>query len=129
MVKNTNPGAIYVNLEFKQGLAPSEMLFSKTVSTGWNLLGVTTESNPFGTIGSNASMSVDFTEISNGSSNLRNKINTSFRSTSGNATVANPQIGESYAVFLSATGTYGGSQNPYSLSRDSLSITADSSLS
>lgn len=86
------------------------MLFQKTLSAGWNFVGISTDITPFGGIGSNASMSVDFTRTTGGV-NLTNGINSSFSTTTGNANIAQPELGEAYAVFSQSSGIYGGSQN------------------
>lgn len=86
------------------------MLFQKTLSAGWNFVGVTTEATPFASIGSNATMSVDFTRTSGGS-NLTNAVNSSFSTTTGNANIVNPELGEAYAVFMQSSGVYGGNQD------------------
>lgn len=61
MVLNANTGSVTVSLTYKSDLTPSQMLFSKNLSAGWNLLGITSITNPFSTIGNNPTMSVDFT--------------------------------------------------------------------
>ena len=100
-----------MGLDYATNLAPSDMLFQKTLSAGWNFVGISTETSPFTNIGSNAAMSVDFTRTAGGS-NLTNAVNSSFSTTSGNANIAQPELGEAYAVFAQSSGVYGGSQDP-----------------
>jgi len=61
LVQNTNTGAVTVTLDYKTNLTPSEMLFQKSLSAGWNFLGISSTTSPFASIGSTPTMSVDFT--------------------------------------------------------------------
>ncbi len=97
------------------------MLFQKTLSAGWNFVGISTDITPFGGIGSNASMSVDFTRTTGGV-NLTNGINSSFSTTTGNANIAQPELGEAYAVFSQSSGIYGGSQDQVYTTTGSVNI-------
>lgn len=114
VVNNTNTGSVQVGLDYATNLAPAEMLFQKVLSAGWNMLGITSITNPFTTMGTNATMSVDFTRTSGGS-NLTNGVNSTFSTTSGEANIANPELGEAYAVFAQSSGVYGGNQDPADL--------------
>ncbi|MFA5917643.1 MAG: hypothetical protein WC850_05420 [Candidatus Gracilibacteria bacterium] len=112
MVYNSTQYAIFANLNYKGGVTPGESLFSKTLNAGWNLLGVTSQYIPFSTIGQNATMGVDFTYSKangNGAYNIVSDYNTYI----GNSYIANiaTTLGESYGIFMSQSGVYGGNQS------------------
>jgi hypothetical protein len=107
LVYNSNAGEIQTYLTYSTGLTPVQKIFQKSLSSGWNVLGVTTTTSPYSTIGSTATSSVDFTD---GTTNLYNVSTTGFLTTNWNASVANVQLWEAYWVFMSANWIYGGSQ-------------------
>jgi len=109
-VNNSNAWNITMNLIYKTDVNPLETLFQRTLNLWRNILWITTITNPFTNIGSNAVMSVDFTK--NGVSNLLNWINTSFTLNNVSSNVGVPELWEAYGLFVSATSTiYGGIQN------------------
>jgi hypothetical protein len=110
MVKNTNAWDISTNLVFSNSLTPADTLFTKNLTQWWNLVWVTTTTNPLWSIGNNATMSVDFTRTS-GWVNNTNSIAQSFSSTSWNANLANPELWEAYAVYMTSAWSYAWNQD------------------
>lgn len=55
-------------------------------------------------------------------------MNGSFSSTTGNASVVNPQLGESYAVFIQTGALYAGSQNPADETAPTLVLKGDNPM-
>ena len=56
MVNNLNTADTQVSLSYKTNLSPMELLFQKSLFAGWNIVGITNTSNPFGSIGSSITM-------------------------------------------------------------------------
>lgn len=50
MVNNANTTNSQVELTYKDNLSPMEMIFQKSLHAGWNILGITTTSNPFSSL-------------------------------------------------------------------------------
>ncbi len=105
LINNINLDDSSIRLSYKTWLSPMDMIFQKSLHAGWNLIWITTLINPFSTIGTNASMSVDFTTTSDASTNKLNGVTQSFYP-SMTAILPWFQNHESYGVFLSASGLY-----------------------
>ena len=97
LVNNSNNTNKLITLMYKTWVTPAESMLQKTLHLWWNLLWITTVNNPFSHI-SWANMSVDFTN--NGTSNLRNKVNTNYTWNSTSSNINNPQLWEAYWIFV-----------------------------
>lgn len=127
VVNNSNTWNVVMNLIYKINVSPMEVLFQKTLNLGWNLVWISTISNPFASIWSNAVISVDFTK--NYYSNLLNKVNTSFTVNNGWYSIASPEYWEAYGLFsLASWVLYGWSQDTNSDSSRNVTLYNDSSL-
>lgn len=110
VVNNSTTGDVIISLIYRTNVNPIETLFQKTLNIWWNILWITTISNPFSNIGSNVTMSVDFTK--NGSSNLLNSVNSGYTLNNVSSSVSNPEFWEVYWVFaITAWLIYWGSQD------------------
>lgn len=100
IINNTNTGSSDISLSYKTNLSPLEMIFQKTLHSGWNIVGITTNTNPFTSITSSVWMGLDFTKTSDGITNYSNKIANTFYTTTGNANLNSFLLSESYGLFL-----------------------------
>ncbi len=100
IVNNSNSGTRDISLSYKTNLSPLEMIFQKSLHSGWNIVGITSNSNPFTSINSNVWMGLDFTKTSDGITNYNNKVANTFYTTTGNANLNSFLLGESYGLFL-----------------------------
>ena len=110
VVNNSTTWDILMSLIYKINVNPMEALFQKTLNIWRNILWITTTISPFSNIGSNATMSLDFTK--NSSSNLLNWVNNNFTVNNSSSSISNWELWEAYGVFLSySQAIYGGNQD------------------
>ena len=94
LVFNANSSTVNLYLWYKYSQSPTEAVVQKTLDYWWNLLGITTTSNPFGNIWSSATMTMDLTE------NTTNKLSSEYEVNVDWSTIANPELGEAYFVYV-----------------------------
>ena len=94
LVFNANSSTVNLYLWYKYSQSPTEAVVQKTLDYWWNLLGITTTSNPFNNIWSSATMTMDLTE------NTTNKLSSEYEVNVDWSTIANPELGEAYFVYV-----------------------------
>nr|MDD3720445.1 hypothetical protein [Candidatus Gracilibacteria bacterium] len=101
MVYNKNKSSVEMTLDYKKNLSQEEALFSKKLTVGWNLIGLTTISNPFSDLIQKKSILVDFIGFTNGIkySIYKGDLDIPF------------QLGKSYLVYMPQSGVYNGTQD------------------
>ena len=112
MVYNNNDSDVSMLLTYKEDVSPAQSILQKDLDYWWNLLWITTTDSPFSNIWSAASMSIDMTDWTN-------KVWSSYIHNSTSSSVANPELGEAYFVYVNQqNGLYGWVNNVWTVIED-----------
>jgi len=112
MVYNNNDSDVSMLLTYKEDVSPAQSILQKDLDYWWNLLWITTTESPFSNIWSAASMSIDMTDWTN-------KVWSSYIHNSTSSSVANPELGEAYFVYVNQqNGLYGWINNVWTVIED-----------
>lgn len=109
MVYNNNDSDVSMLLTYKEDVSPTQSILQKDLDYWWNLLWITTTESPFSNIWSAANMSIDITDWTN-------KVWSSYIHNSTSSSVANPELGEAYFVYVNQqNGLYGWVNNIWTI--------------